>query len=254
MKVYLNSINVWLQGLEDTTSLTLWANDNLSLPKEFTPPKPQYYPKGQLRRLSPFSKVVLHCLDFPQALTHNLPFIFASQHGDLAKTVTLIKDAALGEDLSPTQFTLSVHNATTGLFSIATDNTAPTTTISAGNNTFFEGLIEASMQCQQGSQQGSHQNSQQRNAPVIYTYCDFDVPEEYRQFEEHKPARCIAMILSSEKSNDNLAAIELALNHQDLERKGKSLPDLSLNFIRHFYLQQNQIIQSKRHSLSLGFN
>ena len=250
MKVYINSINVWLQGLDDTATLTLWANGNFNLPKGFVPPKPQYYPKGQLRRLSPFSKVVLHCLDFPQALTQNFPLIFASQHGDLAKTVTLIKDAALGEDLSPTQFALSVHNATTGLFSIATDNTAPTTTISAGNNTFIEGLIEASMQCQQGSQQ----DSQQENTPVIYTYCDFNVPEEYRQFEVCKPARCITMLLSSEENSDNLASIELALNHQHIERKEKLLSDLSLGFIRHFYLQKNQLMQSKRHSLSLDFS
>ena len=239
MKIYINSINVWLQGLEDTTMLTLWANDNLSLPKDFVPPKPQYYPKGQLRRLSPFSKVVLHCLDIPQALTQNLPLIFASQHGDLAKTVSLIKDAALGEDLSPTQFALSVHNATTGLFSIATANTAPTTTISAGNNTFVEGLIEASMQCQQ------------ENTSVIYTYCDFDVPQEYRQFEECNPARCITMILSNE--NDNLAAINLTLNNQKVNSE-ESLSELSLHFIRNFYLQSNELIPSKNYSLSLDVN
>lgn len=250
MKVYINNINVWLQGLDDASTLTLWANGNLNLPKEFIPPKPQYYPKGQLRRLSPFSKVVLHCLDIPQVLTQNLPLVFASQHGDLAKTVTLIKDAALGEDLSPTQFALSVHNATTGLFSIATNNTAPTTTISAGNNTFIEGLVEASMQCQQGPQQ----DSLQENTPVIYTYCDFNVPEEYRQFEAHKPARCITMILSSTNKNDSLAAVHLSLNNQKINGTEKLTADLSLDFIRHFYLQSNKLIPSKSYSLSLDFN
>mgnify|MGYP000114213461 FL=1 len=241
MKVYINSINVWLQGVDDTTNLALWANNDLILPEEFVPPKPQYYPKGQLRRLSPYSKVVLNCLDIPQVLTQNLPLIFASQHGDLAKTVTLIKDAALGEDLSPTQFALSVHNATTGLFSIATDNTAPTTTISAGNNTFVEGLIEASMQCQQ------------ENTSVIYTYCDFDVPIEYRKFEERKPARCITTILSSEKNSDNLAAVHSTLDNQKFYSEEKSLSDLSLKFIRNFYLQSNELIQSKNYTLSLDF-
>jgi len=245
MKVYINNFKVWLQGVDDTATLTLWANDNFSLPKNFVPPKPQYYPKGQLRRLSPFSKVVLHCLDFPHALTHNLPLIFASQHGDLAKTVTLIKDAALGEDLSPTQFALSVHNATTGLFSIATDNSAPTTTISAGSNTFVEGLIEAAMQ--------SQQDSQQESTSVLYSYCDFDVPEEYRQFEKFKPARCITMLLSSERSRDNLAAIDFSLNHQNIECEEQLSADISLDFIRLFYLQQQQLMKNKRHSLYLNF-
>ena len=162
MKVNLKNINVWLQGIDNAEQLSLWAENKLTLPEEFTAPKPSYYPKAQLRRLSPFSKVALHCLDMPQALEQNLPLVFASQHGDLAKTVKLIKDAALGEDLSPTQFALSVHNATTGLFGIASKNTAETTTISAGANSFLEGLIEASMQCQQSK------------SAVIYCYCDFD--------------------------------------------------------------------------------
>jgi len=239
MKVYINNINVWLQGLTETNDLALWANNKLVLPEEFTPPKPQYYPKGQLRRLSPFSKVAMHCLDIPQALSNNLPLVFASQHGDLAKTVKLIKDTALAEDLSPTQFALSVHNATTGLFSIATNNTAATTTISAGKNTFIEGLIEAAMQCQQ------------QNSSVIYSYCDFDVPQEYRQYEQQMPARCITLILSGQNELNNLATIELALNNQN---KPESTPDLSLSFIKHFYSQSIEALHSKNHSISLVIN
>lgn len=244
MKVYLNNINVWLQGLDDTASLVLWANKKLNLPEEYTPPKPQYYPKGQLRRLSPFSKVILNSLDISQALTQNLPLIFASQHGDLAKTVNLIKDTALNEDLSPTQFALSVHNATTGLFSITTDNTAPTTTISAGKNTFVEGLVEAFMQCQQ------------EKKSVIYSYCDFDVPQEYYQFEERQPARCISMILShtSDGKSDDLATIDFVLDNQKTHCAEQPPSDLSLQFIRKFYLQSDEVMRSKSYSLCLGFN
>lgn len=240
MKVYINNINVWLQGLTEANDLALWANNKLPLPEEFTPPKPQYYPKGQLRRLSPFSKVAMHCLDIPQALSNNLPLVFASQHGDLAKTVKLIKDTALAEDLSPTQFALSVHNATTGLFSIATNNTAATTTISAGKNTFIEGLLEASMQCQQQS------------SSVIYNYCDFNVPQEYLQYEQEMPARCITLILSSQNKINNLATVELALINS--QNKEQASSDLSLNFIKHFYSQSIEPLHSKNHSIYLVVN
>lgn len=240
MKVYINNINVWLQGLSDTRDLALWASNKLSLPEDFTPPKPQYYPRVQLRRLSPFSRVAMHCLDMPQALSKNLPLVFASQHGDLAKTVTLIKNTALGEDLSPTQFALSVHNATTGLFSIATDNTAATTTISAGENTFLEGLVEASMQCQQ------------EKTSVIYNYCDFDVPLEYRQYEQKKPARCITLILSSQNETNNQATIELALRNN--QSKAETTSDLSLSFIKQFYAQTFEPLQSKNYMISLVVN
>lgn len=224
IEVYIKDINIWIQGLNDSVSLTAWANGNSVLPVDYELPKPQYYPKAQLRRLSPFSKVALHTLDMPSALSDNLPLIFASQHGDLAKTVQLIKDAALGDELSPTQFTLSVHNATTGLFGIATNNSAPTTTISAGHNTFVEGLIEASMQC-----------TQEKTA-VIYSYCDFDVPEEYREFEQRKPARSISMVLDYKSSEDNKAGLNITTN---LSRKPSVEGDLSVEFIRQFYLLGN---------------
>jgi hypothetical protein len=240
MKIYINNINVWLQGLTGANDLALWASNSLPLPEDFIPPKPQYYPKGQLRRLSPFSKVVMHCLDIPQALSNNLPLVFASQHGDLAKTVKLIKDTALAEDLSPTQFALSVHNATTGLFSIATNNTAETTTISAGKNTFIEGLVEAAMQ------------SQQQSDSVIYSYCDFNVPQEYLQYEQEMPARCITLILSSQNKINNLATVEFALNNHC--NKELATSDLSLNFIKHFYGQTVEPLQSKSYAISLVVN
>jgi hypothetical protein len=183
----------------------------------------------------------------PSALSDNLPLIFASQHGDLAKTVQLIKDAALGDELSPTQFTLSVHNATTGLFGIATNNSAPTTTISAGHNTFVEGLIEASMQC-----------TQEKTA-VIYSYCDFDVPEEYREFEQRKPVRSISMVLDYKSSEDNKAGLNITTN---LSRKPSIEGDLSVEFIRQFYLLGNDkdavnpcinnVMQSNHYSFTLA--
>lgn len=240
MKVYINNINVFLQGLAHSNELSLWANDKLSLPEEFTLPKPQYYPKNQLRRLSPFSKVALHCLDIPSALTENFPLVFASRHGDLAKTVKLIKDAAIGEDLSPTQFALSVHNATSGLFGIATNNTAATTTISAGKNTFIEGLVEASMQCQQTKN------------PVLYCYGDFDVPEEYRPYESHQAARCITLLLTPTKSKESLATAEISLSQSASNKNLET--DLSIYFIEHFYAKKTTPLISKNYTLSMDFH
>jgi hypothetical protein len=242
MKVYINSFNAWLQGLSEDSELTLWAKGELNLPKEFIWPKPQYYPKAQLRRLSPFSKVALHCLDIPQALTDNLPLVFASQHGDLAKTVELIKNTAIDEDLSPTQFALSVHNATTGLFSIATKNTAPTTTISAGNNTFIEGLIEASMQCLQ------------EETPVLYTFCEFDVPSEYRQFQESFPAHCLTMIISPEQQVHNGTSLDIELNSTEKTETSIDNRQLSIDFIKSLHLQRNEVLANSQYTISLGIH
>lgn len=242
MNVYIHNINAWLQGLDNSTDLTLWAKTNLPLPASFIPPKPSYYPKGQLRRLSPFSKVALHCLDIPTALEQDLPLIFASQHGDLAKTVELIKAAALAEDLSPTQFALSVHNATTGLFSIAANNSAATTTISAGSATFIEGLIEAAMQCQQ------------ENTPVIYCYCDFDVPAEYQDFAPSQPARCLTMIITSDPKPAAIANLTLAFNNTLTRCETNPPLDLCVTFMRYFYQQNPATFSMGQYDLTLDFN
>ena len=236
MKITLSIVNAkaWLQGIEQDNDLADWAQGG-ELPTSFELPKPSFYPKAQLRRLSPFSKVVLHCLDLPEALNESLPLIFASRHGDLAQTVELIKGVATGEDLSPTQFTLSVHNATTGLFGIATKNTAETTTISAGEKTFSAGLLEAAMQ------------AQLENTQVIYTYCDFPVPREYEAFEKLQPAHGITLVLSpllpNDKANkdrpgkDKQARISLDLaDMANIDSDNTNSTIESLAFLRAMYL------------------
>ncbi len=170
MKINIKQIKCWLSSAEDEHSVISY-------------PKPQYYPKAQLRRLSPFSKVALECLDFEQALHEGLSLVFASRHGDLAKTVELIKDIATNDDLSPTQFALSVHNATSGLFTIARNNKSATTTISAGENTFIEGFVEASMQ------------ATLENKDVLYLFCEFPVPIEYAQFSKNEIPHAIALVV-----------------------------------------------------------
>lgn len=53
MKVYINNINVWLQGQDNSLSLTSWANNKLKLAEDFIIAKPQYYPKGAIKKVKP---------------------------------------------------------------------------------------------------------------------------------------------------------------------------------------------------------
>ncbi|MBC8413058.1 beta-ketoacyl synthase chain length factor [bacterium] len=78
--------------------------------------------------------------------------IFCSRHGELHHTEHLLKNLALKEDLSPTEFSQSVHNTAAGLYSIITNNQSPSTAIAAGTDTFIYGLLEAStfLQCNPG--------------------------------------------------------------------------------------------------------
>src|SRR6516164_4833273 len=70
-------------------------------------------------------------------------YIFASRHGDLRRTATLLASLAARETLSPAEFSVSVHNAFAGLLSIATQATAGHTAIAAGPDSFAFGIVEA---------------------------------------------------------------------------------------------------------------
>ena len=73
-----------------------------------------------------------------------MPCVFASSHGDQAITdymCTTLAEAP--EQLSPTRFHNSVHNAPVGYWTIATGCHAPSTAVAAQRATFGAGLLEA---------------------------------------------------------------------------------------------------------------
>jgi hypothetical protein len=123
------------------------------VPPEWQPLSPEgmvldFVPPALRRRCSHFSKVSLAVAN---AAMRRAPegcpphTVFASIHGEGAITRDLLRELALGQQLSPMGFSLSVHNAASGLYSIATGNTAPSTAIAAGDDTFVMGLLEALM-------------------------------------------------------------------------------------------------------------
>jgi len=77
----------------------------------------------------------------------HLPTVFTSTHGDLAITDYMCATLADSPDaLSPTKFHNSVHNAAAGYWSIATGCMAPYTAVTAWQNSFGAGLLEALVQ------------------------------------------------------------------------------------------------------------
>ncbi len=72
-----------------------------------------------------------------------IPSIFASRHGDSALTLSLLSAIGRNDTMSPTGFSLAVHNAVSGLFSIARKDTSEVTTIAAMEGLVLQALIEA---------------------------------------------------------------------------------------------------------------
>lgn len=106
------------------------------------------------RRLTRWGRLALEVAgNMAQELTPTTPVIFSSRHGDSERTQQLLCDLAHSEPLSPTAFSLSVHNASLGLFTIVQQITAPSLALAAGKETFAHAWLEAITWLDQGAEQ-----------------------------------------------------------------------------------------------------
>ena len=83
----------------------------------------------------------------------DLPTVFASRHGQVARSALLLEALAQGTLLSPMDFSLSVHNATAGLFSIARGDRSASSSLAAGGEELAAGFLDAAGQVLEGADQ-----------------------------------------------------------------------------------------------------
>jgi hypothetical protein len=117
----------------------------------------------------------------PDAATR---FIFCSRNGEFERTLRLLGDVVAGEPLSPADFSLSVGNALAGLFAMATENRAGHTAITAGEDSFAAGLLEATSCLTAGS-----------DSRILLVYFDDALCGEYAELDAPSPNRPIAFAL-----------------------------------------------------------
>jgi Beta-ketoacyl synthase, N-terminal domain len=126
--------SAWAPGLSSADN-HLIDSANLTIPERV--------PKLLHRRLSPLAKAIFNvaepCLRDGKAL----PVVFSSAHGEICKSLVMLQTIQAGQELSPTAFSLSVHNAIAGLFSIAFNNSQEITVIAPGLEGIAPAFIEA---------------------------------------------------------------------------------------------------------------
>lgn len=116
----------------------------------------------------------------------SIPCVFASRHGDIELTFSLLQEMGKDEPMSPTGFSLAVHNAVSGLFSIARKDTSEVTAIAASEGLVVQALIETAGQLL----------NRDRVLCVIY---DVPLPALYQTFTDSDPfPYAIAMVLNRE--------------------------------------------------------
>lgn len=119
-----------------------WSVDSSSGDGLTEPPLPQV-PAIQRRRMTSLGKAAMHVAFGIEHAHPDIPLIFASRHGDLSRSISLLEELTSGSPVSPTQFGLSVHNSIGALHGILTRHTGPYTAIAAGEETPEQAFHEA---------------------------------------------------------------------------------------------------------------
>lgn len=107
------------------------------------------------------------------------PLVYASRHGDVTASLDMLSGLAREENLSPARFSMSVHNAVMGVYSIARKHRGPIQALGACGDEFQALLWEA-----QGYLAAGYEN-------VIVVFSEGDMPPEYAEHAEHPEAACV---------------------------------------------------------------
>lgn len=180
----------WAPALTSRKSFIDWAHGAAEWGSEgvadvsFLPPRFR-------RRLTPLAKMGLHvahhCIDQAHLDASNLRTVFASRFGEHMLTTHILREIIQNEVVSPMRFAMSVHNSTSGLFSIGSGNKDVTTAIAGGRETMYYALIE-----------GIAMTHREPSRPVLVTMCEEPLDSIYHSYTDEKQCSyAVSFLLSA---------------------------------------------------------
>ena len=119
--------------------------------------------------------------------------VFCSMHGEFDRTLSILESLANHMVVSPADFTLSVHNALSGLLATALVNRGGHTTVSAGPDSFGCGVLEAVATL-----------NEQPETPVLLVYFDEPLPPPFEVFDPDPPAAMALAVILTAASGERL--------------------------------------------------
>jgi hypothetical protein len=141
---YVKKWAAWAPGLEDAQAWLGWCAEPRALAADGHP-EASFLPALLRRRCSALTRIMLtvafECCDEQERA--QVGSVFASRHGNINESIELLERLAHQLPLSPTRFSHSVHNAQSGLFSIAAGNRRASSSIAAEEETFGCAWLEA---------------------------------------------------------------------------------------------------------------
>lgn len=190
MRFSISGVGAWGAGVASASDIgsTDGALDEVKIPR------PAVIPPRELRRSPAASRLAVEVASQAcQAASQdsaNMRSVFTSSLGDSDITDYMCRTLAGSEKLlSPTKFHNSVHNAAAGSWSIACENTAPTTFVAAFESSAGMALFEAlSLVASDG-------------APTLLVAVDVPVPGALGNVHGQGTTAAIAMVIEPERAD-----------------------------------------------------
>lgn len=179
----VSALAAWTPGIRTCSQWRAWAKDGHAGDAAAPLPQPQGVDAMLRRRLTPLARAALATLEDVLPAGSSARLVFASRHGELQRTLELLDAIARDEALSPTTFSLSVHNALAGVWSIARQDRSPSMALAAGAQTFPWSLVEAMAEVAAAPEQ-----------EVVLLYADDVLPGPYQAFAD-RPAPPLVLAL-----------------------------------------------------------
>lgn len=166
-----------------------------------------------------------------------MPVVYASQHGETTRGFELLQCLARDEPLSPTSFSLSVHNAIAGMWSILRKETAESIALAVEGDGLESAIIEACLLLGAGHEQ------------VMVVLAEETPPREYTPFISDVPfAYALALVVArGNQFSLRCAAPSTEAAHD--EAAGRQALPHPLSLLRHLALRSTawQHTHRRRH-------
>lgn len=208
----MSGLRVWVQGVGLLgPGMSSWASSqevlrgalaHVNVPTVL--PTPARLPAAERRRAGAAVKLAMAVADEAVAQAQVDPAVlatvFSSSSGECANCDAMCVALAMPTPVvSPTKFTNSVHNASSGAWHIAVASRAPSTSLCAFNGSFGAGLIEAaSSVCLDG-------------APVLLVASDSPYPEPLHSARPLPDHFGVALLLTPAATERSLAVLNIQL-------------------------------------------
>ncbi|WP_221793312.1 beta-ketoacyl synthase chain length factor [Oceanobacter mangrovi] len=108
-----------------------------------------------------------------------MPLVFCSRHGEIQRSIEILTALHNGETPSPMQFSLSVHNAISGMLSISTGNTSNISAIAAGPDGIANAIAETAMVLNDADSDTALCVIYDQPLPAIYGDTELEPEHEY---------------------------------------------------------------------------